>query len=107
VNHYYAPRIKEINENGLPALQAWIEKVYEIEEASEVLHTDLSGNKLTVTIDKSPVIEYMHSLNQEPSAYYIEETRTLYKTIAEACSLDFTLHYYNEDGGTKFEFVAP
>lgn len=106
VKCYYAPRINEVKENGLPALQAFIEKVYDIEEASEVLHTELSENKLTVIIDKSPVIEYMHSINQEPSVYYIEETRTLYKTIADACGLKFTLYYYNEDGGTKFEFVA-
>lgn len=105
VMNYYSPRIKEIKEKGLHALKAWIEKVYEIEEASDVLHTELCDNRLTVTIEKSPVIEYMHSLNQEPSCYYVEETRTLYKTIAEACGLKFTLHYYNEDGATEFEFA--
>lgn len=102
--HYYSPQIEDIKARGLVALKEWIEKVYEIEEASEVLHTELDGEVLTVTIDKSPVIEYMHSLNQEPSRYYIEQTRTLYSAIADACDLGFNLEYYNEDGGTKFRF---
>ena len=69
------------------------------------MHTELKENELTVTIDKSPVIEYMRSLNQEPSKYYIEETRTLYDVIAQESGLKFTLVYYNDDGGTKFIFT--
>ena len=104
VKKYYSPRIQEIKERGLVALQEWIEKLYEIEENSELLHTELLENKLIVTIDKSPVIEYMHSLNQQPSEYYIEETRTLYRVIAEECGLDFRLEYYQEDGAAKMHF---
>lgn len=108
--NYYAPQIQQIKEEGLAALKDWIEKTYAVEEASEVLHMELSGEqpikKLTVTISKSPVIEYMHSLNQEPSRYYIEETRTLYKTIAQACNLAFELIYYKEDGSTQFIFMT-
>jgi len=105
VTNYYSPQIKDIQKRGLIALKEWIEDVYEREEASDLLHTELSDNSLTVTIDKSPVIEYMHSLGQEPSKYYIEETRTLYKAIADACGFDFELAYYNEDGATKFTFL--
>ena len=57
-----------------------------------------------MTVDRSPVIEYMRSLNQEPSKYYIEETRTLYRVVAEETGLDFTLVYYREDGAAKLEF---
>jgi len=104
VRYYYAPNIQEFRKNGLKALCAWIEKVYETEEASHVLHTELTDTSLTVTIDRSPVIEYMHSLNQEPSEYYIEETRTLYAVIAELSGMDFRLHYYKEDGAARFDF---
>lgn len=55
-------------------------------------------------MDKCPVIEYMRSLNQEPSPYYIEQTCTLYAAIAEAAGFQFDLEYYNEDGATKFKF---
>ena len=50
------------------------------------------------------MIEYMRSLNQEPSPYYIEQTCTLYAAIAEAAGFQFDLEYYNEDGATKFKF---
>ena len=106
VKYYFAPVTEKIKKDGITAVKEWIEKLYETEEASELLHTELSENRLTVKIDKSPVIEYMHSLNQSPSEYYIEETRTLYKAIADECGYKFTLEYYNEDGGTKFVFEA-
>jgi len=101
---YYSPKIEEFKKQGLPAVESWLRKVYETEEASELLHTELTDAKLTVTIDKSPVIEYMHSLNQKPSEYYIEETKTLYSSIADASGLGFSLEYYKEDGGTKYVF---
>ena len=102
--YYYAPVIEKIKSGGLSIIEEWIKGVYEVEEASELLHTELSENSLTVTVDKSPVIEYMRSLNQAPSEYYIEETRTLYRVIAEECGYKFELEYYNEDGGARFIF---
>ena len=101
---YYAPRIEEMKLGGLPAVKAWREKIYEIEEASEVLHAELDGDVLTFTVDKCPVIEYARGLNQELSPYYIEQTRTLYAAIAEAAGFGFELEYYNEDGAAKFKF---
>ena len=107
VKYYYAPKIEEVKKGGLPALKKWIESVYEIEEASDVLSTEISENALTVTVTKSPVIEYMRTLYQSPSEYYIEETRTLYSAIADAAGLGFELLYYNDDGGCKFCFTTP
>lgn len=102
--YYFAPKIELMKEGGLPAVKAWLEKIYEVEEASEVLHAELTGDVLTFTIDKCPVIAFMRSLNQEPSKYYIEQTRTLYAAIAEAAGFRFELEYYNEDGAAKFKF---
>ncbi len=104
VNNYYSPQIKDIKARGLVAIKEWIEKVYTVEEAIELVDFDLQEKKLTVTIKKSPVIEYMHGLNQKPGKYYIEETRTLYSAVADSCGYGFNLEYYNEDGGTKFTF---
>lgn len=70
------------------------------------INCPLTYKSFTVSIQKSPVIEYMHSLNQEPGKYYIEETRTLYKAIADECGFDFNLEYYNEDGAAKVTFSA-
>ncbi len=102
--NYYSPIITQIKEKGISFLKEWIEKVYETEEASDVLHTELKDNVLTVVIDKCPVIEYMRSLNQQPSKYHIENTRTYYDTIAKESGFKFELEYYNEDGAAKFTF---
>ena len=93
-----------LGQRGMVAIREKLERVYEIEEASEVLHTELTDGELVVTIDKSPVIAYMESLGQKPSKYYIEETRTVYGAIADGCDLGFELLYYNEDGGCRFRF---
>ncbi len=71
---FFAPQIDEGKKHGIIVLKDWFDRLYRVEEASEVLHTKLMDDVLTVTVDKSSVIEYMRSLNQEPSKYYIEET---------------------------------
>lgn len=103
--NYYSPQIADIRKRGLIAVKEWIEKVYEVEEAGELLHTELEDGTLTVKIDRSPVIEYMHSLGQQPTKYYIEETRTLYAVVARESGLGFELCRYNEDGGAEFRFT--
>ena len=104
-NDYYAPVIDDARNRGLVALKEWLEKMYLVEEASEVLHTELAGDTLTVTVDKCPVIAFARSLNQELSPYYIEQTRTLYDAIAKASGLTFTLEEYDENGKALFSFT--
>ena len=104
VKNFYAPVISEIKEKGFSAIVAWLESIYQKEEASSYLHTELAERKLVVSIDKCPAIEYMHSLRQEPSQYYIETTKTLYSEIANQCGYNFELKYYEADGKTQFVF---
>ncbi len=101
---FYAPQIEDIKARGLVAIKEWIEKTYEVEEASDVLTTELTPDALIVTISKCPVVAYMRSLNQEPTRHYIEETRTVYRTAAEEAGFRFDMEYYTEDGGTRFTF---
>ena len=101
---YYAPIITDAKARGLVALKEWLEKTYLVEEASELFHAELNEDKLSITIDKSPVIEFMRSLNQEPSKYYIEETRTVYAAVAEAAGFRFQLESYGENGAAKYAF---
>ena len=103
-NSHYGPIIADIKARGLVAMQEKLEQIYEVEEFPEVLHTELTDDELIVTVDRNPVIDYMHSLNQKPSKYYVEETRGLYAAVADACGLGFEMLYYNEDGGTKYRF---
>ncbi|MBE7024881.1 MAG: hypothetical protein E7408_02340 [Ruminococcaceae bacterium] len=101
---FYAPQIEDFRARGLVAVREWLEGIYAVEEAGEVLHTTLSDDTLWVTVDESPVIAYMHTLGQEPSKYYIEETRTLYASIANACNFSFTLEDYRANGACKYKF---
>ena len=105
-NSYYAPQIADIQARGLVALQQWLERVYAIEEASHLLHTKLEGDVLEVTVDRSPAIAFMYEAGQKPGKYYIEQTRTVYSAIADACDLGFTMDYYKEDGATAFRFFV-
>ena len=102
--NYYSPIIEKAKREGLSAIKEWLLRTYEVEEASELIHTELTENELTVKIDRSPVIEYMHSLGKEPSEYYFEETRTVYRTLAEEAGFSFELISYGEDGAARYEF---
>ena len=96
---YYAPIIDTFKTGGLAAVEAWLTKIYTVEEASELLHTELTDGELRVRIDKSPVIEYMHTLGKEPSRHYREETATLYASMADEAGLGFSLDKYNDKTG--------
>ena len=104
---FYAPQIADFKTRGLVAIKDWLEKLYRIEEASKVLHTELTDKELKVTIDQCPVIAYARSLNQELSEYYIEQTRTLYDAMAAAAGFGFRLERYDADGAAKFVFFTP
>ena len=105
--YYYAPIIEGFKKDGLSAVKSWLDRLYEVEEASEVLHTELTDGELRVRIDKSPVIEYMHTLGQEPSEYYKEETSTLYAVMADEAGLGFSLDKYDDKTGcAEFRFFT-
>ena len=97
--YYYAPIIDTFKKDGLSAVKAWLDKLYEVEEATELIHTELTDSELKVRIDRSPVIDYMHTLGKEPSVYYVEETRTLYDAMANEAGLGFSLDKYDEKTG--------
>ncbi len=101
---YYSPLIAEIRAIGLSALKTWFETTYEKEHASDVISIKMNDAELAVTIIRCPVIEYMHSLGQEPSKYYIQETTTLYDVIAREAGFCFSLDYYRDNGATGFVF---
>ena len=102
---YYAPVIEDAKKNGLPVFEKWIKNTYEKEEASELLHTTLTEDKLTVKVDKNPAVLYARTLGQELCEYNKEQTLTMYKEIANLAGFDFVVDYYDNDGGTKYHFI--
>ena len=96
---WYSPLIAGIKKNGLDALQEHIEKIYGIEEASDVLHITRTKNELKINVDRCPAISYMRSIGHEPSPWYKELTSTVNRVIAEKSGVGFEMISYDEKTG--------
>ena len=102
VNNFYAPLLKDAKKRGLVAIREWIERLYTVEEAEDLLETTLEGDTLSVKISESPAIRHLRATGTEPCAYYIEQTRTLYSAMADSLNLSFNLSYYDDTGKAEF-----
>ena len=97
---------EDVKKNGFEPLKKYFVELFEKEEYSEYLHTELSDETLKIIIDKCPAVVYMKSEGHTPSKWYKETTYTTYKVLADMCNLDFKVKYYNdEDGSTEFTFI--
>jgi hypothetical protein len=105
---WYSPLARAVHKEGLSALKTYIEKIYEEEAASEVLHTRLTGNDLLVSIDKCPAVTYMRSTGHIPSRWYVELTATVNRIIADMAGLGFEMISYEDAGGRAvYRFYGP
>ena len=104
VNNFYAPLLEDGKKRGLIALKEWIERLYTVEEASDLLDCALEEGKLTVKIAESPAIRHLRATGTEPCKYYIEQTRTLYAAMADSLGVSFNLDYYDDTGKAEFTF---
>ena len=101
----YAPLAARVKEEGLAALKAHIEQIYEIEEAAEAARMMLDADTLAVEIAWCPGVKYMKSIGHTPSKWYVELTRTVNETIADMADLGFELISYDpEDGAASYRF---
>lgn len=104
---WYSPLAAEVKKNGLAAIKEHIEKTYQTEEASEVLHITLNKNLLNVCVDRCPGIAYMRSIGYDSSPWYGELTSTVYRVIAEMCGLGFEMVSYDKDTGkAEYRFFS-
>ena len=104
VNNFYAPLLEDGKKRGLVAIKEWIERLYTVEEASDLLTCTLEGDTLTVKIAESPAIRHLRATGTEPCKYYIEQTRTLYSAMADSLNFSFNLDYYDDTGKAEFTF---
>jgi len=105
---YYSPLIEAIRNKGLAPIKEHLEKIYEAEEASDVLLLSMEKQILRARILKCPGIEYMKLKKHNVSCWYIETTRTLYQAIAREAGIDFVLnHYDTQTGAAEFYFRIP
>ena len=98
-HNYYAPVIAEIKAQGLQRLEVFIEKTYEIEEASDKLHTELTADSLVVKVDACPAVTFLKTHGWEPSVWYYLTTETVMGTVAEEAGLSFRMVSYDAENG--------
>ncbi len=98
-HNYYSPLIEEVRERGLAALEDFIRKTYETEEAPDVLHTERTEDTLEVRVDACPAVRYLKKADWEPSEWYFLTTETVMKTIAEESGYAFSMNGYDPSTG--------
>ncbi len=104
---YYSVLIGEIKEKGLSAMKEHIEKIYTIEKAPENVKCTLTDKDLYVVVSECPGVKYMKESGYEPSQWYIEDTRTVNRVIAEESGYGFELIFYNpENGAAEYRFFV-
>jgi len=103
---YYSPLTRAIHQDGLKAIEVYLQKIYSIEEAAETLFTKLEGDTLFVHLDWCPAVRYVTSKGHEMSKYYRATTEVLYRAIAENAGISFSLDAYDErSGAADFRFI--
>ena len=104
--NYYAPLIKRVRAQGLPALRRHIEETYRLEEAEEVVHIDQEPHALRVQVDACPAAGYLQKAGWTPSRWFGETTRTVMRTIAQEAGLAFEMERYDrESGAAAYRFA--
>ena len=102
---YYSPLIAKIKKDGLSAMKAHIEKIYEVEKASDNVSCELSENELKVSVSECPAVKYMKESGYEPSKWYVMTTSVVNDVIAKMCGYSFEMISYNaENGAAKYRF---
>lgn len=96
---YHAPLIEAVKTDGFAAIENYLKKIYEAEEASDELALKRTTNTLTVHIRSCPAINYLRQKGIKPSRWFVETTRTIWATVAEASVLGFELLAYDDKSG--------
>jgi len=101
---YFAPLIEKTKASGLSALKEHIENMYSIEKCHGNVTCVLENGVLSVKVSECPGVSYMKERGYEPSKWYIENTRTVNRVIAENSGYEFELKSYDESNGAA-EYV--
>jgi hypothetical protein len=102
---YHKPLIEAIKKQGLAAIEDYFTRLYEIEEAPEVISFSRNENELIIEISECPVIKYIKSQGKGISHLFIETTNTVNKTLVEGTPYAFEMiSFDNETGKSRHRF---
>ncbi len=104
----HAGLIGRIREEGFAPLEAMIRETYRREKAEDVLQTELTDRRLTVTVSRCPAVGYLRGKGVEVSALFPMTTSEVMKALAEAGGLCFAMEEYDaETGAARYHFDRP
>ena len=98
---FHAPLKEAIKSRGLRALKEYLENIYSIEEAPDVISSDMTENMLEVRISSCPAVTHMNRSGIEVSPLFYETTKTVYETLCEGTPFAFSLVSYNKENGAS------
>jgi len=89
----------EIKAEGLKALERHIVNIYEIEESSELLKTELDGDTLRVSVSACPAVKFIKGTDRPVSDMYVLSSTVVYETIAKETGYVYECISYDEETG--------
>ena len=98
---YFSSLVTGMTASGLKPFADYLKRIYEAEEASSVLHMDLTENELSVTTDSSPAVTAMKKAGYEQSVWNRLTAPVIYKRLAEKSGFLFEMQYYDESTGAS------
>lgn len=106
-NDFYRPVAEAAKERGLAAIEEKILDSYAKEHAPEAVHTELTADCLTVTVDFCPAEAFLKSVGVEISPLYYLSTEVVMETLAKNSGFQFAMdHYDPATGAAKYRFFC-
>lgn len=99
--HVYVKVLADIKARGLAALEEKIRDTYTKEKQPDVLKTELSPNKktLSVSVEYCPGVKHLRNTGRDVSPWYRYTTEIVMKTLANDTGYAFTMESYDEETG--------
>ncbi len=96
---FHKPLTQAIKIQGLAAIEDYFTKLYELEEASEVISFVRNEDELIIDITECPVIKYIKGQGKEISHMFIETTNTVNRTMVEGTPFAFEMLSFDTQTG--------
>ena len=104
---FHKPLIAKAKEQGLAAIEEYLNWLYTEEEAPDALEMVITQNALDVTVHYSPAVKFFKIRNFTPHESYALGTSEVYSVIAQECGLGFEMISYDHStGAAQFRFFT-
>ncbi|MDO4487680.1 MAG: hypothetical protein Q4B67_01120 [Eubacteriales bacterium] len=102
----YAPVFKDMEKNGLKAIESKILDTYKKEHSEDAVTTELNGDTLTVNVSYCPGVKHLKATGRVVSPWYRYTTEVVMDTLAKAGGFTFVMDSYDEEtGAAKYHFT--